>query len=124
MSNDLEAVWERYVSAWKPTAIAEKRELFATCLSPDCVYTDPLTLARGWQELLDYMVGFHGQLPGAYFVTQQFLAHHRCSVSRWKMVNAEALTLDEGISYAEYDAGGRLRNVTGFFTPPGSTTAA
>jgi len=124
MSNDLETVWESYVSAWKLTSIVEKRELFSTCLTPECVYTDPLTLARGWQELLDYMVRFHTQVPGAYFVTQRFLAHHRCSVAHWKMVNAEGLTLDEGISYAEYDDTGRLRNVTGFFTSPGSATAA
>jgi len=124
MSNDLEAVWENYVSTWKSSLISEKRALFATCLAPDSVYTDPLILARGWQELLDYMVQFHEQVPGAYFVTQQFLAHHRCSVARWKMLNAEGLTLDEGISYAEYDDAGRLRNVTGFFTPPGSATAA
>lgn len=124
MSNDLETVWERYVSTWKLTSIAEKHELFSTCLSRECVYTDPLTLARGWQELLDYMVQFHAQVPGAYFVTQQFLTHHRCSVARWKMVSAEGLTLDEGISYAEYDDAGRLRNVTGFFTPPAGATAA
>ena len=122
MSNDLEAVWESYVSAWKATLVADKREFFSTCLAPDCVYTDPLTLARGWHELLEYMVGFHAQLPGVYFVTQQFLSHPRRSVARWKMVNAEKLTLDEGISYAEYDDAGRLSNIIGFFTPRGSFT--
>lgn len=124
MSKDLEAVWENYVSSWKLSTIEEKRQLFSACLSPECVYTDPLTLARGWQELLDYMLQFHAQVPGAHFVTERFLAHHRCSVARWKMVNAEGVTLDEGISYAEYDDAGRLRNVTGFFAPPGSATAA
>jgi hypothetical protein len=80
--------------------------------------------ALPWNELLEYMVGFHAQLPGAYFVTQQFFSHHRCSVARWKMVNAENLTLDEGISHAEYDDALRLQNVSGFFTPPkGSATS-
>jgi hypothetical protein len=123
MSNDLKAVWEHYVSAWKVTSLAKKRELFAQCLVPACVYTDPLTVARGWDALLQYMVDFHAQVPGGHFVTQQFFAHHQCSVARWTMVSAQGETLDEGISYAEYDAEGRLRTMTGFFDPPGGTPA-
>jgi SnoaL-like domain len=118
MSNNIEAVWERYVRAWKLTSVVAKRELFATCLTPACVYTDPLTVAQGWNELLEYMVAFHAQVPGGHFVTQKFFCHHQRSVARWNMVNADGLTLDEGISYAEYDDAGLLRNMTGFFAPP------
>jgi hypothetical protein len=118
MSNELEAVWEGYVSAWKQTSVEAKRAIFEARLSPDCVYTDPLTVARGFNELLQYMLGFHVQVPGAYLVTEQFFSHHQCSVARWKMVNAEGLTLDAGISYAEYDDASRLRKMTGFFRPP------
>jgi hypothetical protein len=121
MTNDPKTVWEHYTSAWKLTSIAEKRALFADCLAPACVYTDPLTIARGWDALLEYMVAFHAQVPGGHFVTQQFFSHHRCSVARWTMLNAEGETLDEGISYAEYDDEGRLRNMTGFFAPPAGT---
>ena len=120
MNNELRAVWERYVRSWKVASQAEKRELYATCLATTCVYTDPLTEARGWDELGQYMTRFHAQIPGAYFVTEQFFAHHGRSVARWKMLDENALQLGEGISYAEYDEQQRLVTMTGFFEPPGS----
>lgn len=120
MNNELRDVWERYVGSWKVSSVAEKREIFPTCLSPACVYTDPLTKARGWDELTAYMVGFHEQIPGAHFVTEQFLSHDRRSVARWKMLSGDGTAIGEGISYAEYDAEQRLVTMTGFFEPPGS----
>jgi len=124
MSNELQAKWERYVSAWRMASVAEKRETFRSCLAPDCVYTDPLVVARGWDELEKYMLGFHEQIPGGHFVTQQFFAHHGQSVARWKMLSREGATLGEGISYAEYDPQARLTKMTGFFDPsPGAEPA-
>src|SRR4051812_32753598 len=101
MNNELRDVWERYVATWKAASVAEKREIFPTCLAPACVYTDPLTQAKGWDELVSYMLGFHEQLPGGYFVTEQFLSHGRRSVARWKMRNGAGASVGEGISYAE-----------------------
>lgn len=117
---DLQNVWERYVSTWKVTDLAQKHDLFASCLSPSCVYTDPLTVSRGWEELAAYMTTFHRQLPGAYFVTEQFFSHHQRSAARWKMVTAAGQTVGEGISYAEYDEQAKLVAMTGFFDPPAS----
>ena len=124
MNNALQAVWERYVRSWQVTSIAEKREIYSTCLAPDCVYTDPLLQAKGWDELGAYMAAFHEQIPGGHFVTQQFLAHHQRSVARWKMANGDGATLGEGISYAEYDEQHRLVTMTGFFATPGSPQQA
>lgn len=124
MNNELRAVWERYVGSWKVTSPAEKRRIYASCLAPACVYTDPLTQARGWDELDQYMASFHQQIPGGHFVTEQFFAHHGRSVARWKMVNGDGLPLGEGISYAEYDEQQRLVAMTGFFETPGSPPPA
>ena len=124
MKNELRAVWERYVASWKVTSPAEKREIYATCLAPSCVYTDPLTQTRGWDELDQYMASFHQQLPGGHFVTEQFLAHHGRSVARWKMLSGEGLPVGEGLSYAEYDDQQRLVAMTGFFETPGSPQPA
>jgi SnoaL-like domain len=120
MHKEPRAVWERYVRSWKVIEPAEKREIFATCLAPNCIYTDPLIEARGWDELTQYMSSFHAQVPGGHFVTQQFFSHGRRSVARWQMVSAEGAPLGEGISYAEYDGQQQLLAVTGFFEPPQS----
>ena len=118
MSNALRPVWERYVTAWKAGSPAEKRVIFGDCLSSACVYSDPLTVARGWDELEAYMLAFNQQLPGAHFVTEQFFAHHDRSVARWTMRDARGVAIGDGISYAEYDAQQRLKTMTGFFEPP------
>src|SRR3954466_6575074 len=88
-SNALREVWERYVGSWRVASIAEMREIYASCLAPDCVYTDPLTKAKGWDELAAYMTAFHDQIPGGHFVTQQFFAHHQRSVARWTMAGRD-----------------------------------
>jgi len=124
MDNELKAVWERYVSSWEVASLAERRQVFGTCLAPACVYTDPLTQARGWDELDLYMASFQQQVPGGHFVTEQFFAHHGRSAARWKMLSGEGLPLGEGISYAEYDEQHRLVSMTGFFEPPGSSQPA
>ena len=120
MNNELRAVWERYVRSWKVASLAEKHEIYATCLAPDCVYKDPLIEARGWDELTRYMTSFHQQIPGAHFVTQEFLSHHGRSVARWQMLSGDGAPLGEGISYAEYDEQQRLVTMTGFFEQPAS----
>jgi hypothetical protein len=118
MDQHRQAVWERYVSSWKVAPAAEKHAIFATCLAADCVYTDPLVQAKGWAELTQYMHDFHQQIPGGYSVTERFLEHHQRSIAYWKMLNAESIALSEGVSYAEYDAHGRVLTMTGFFETP------
>jgi hypothetical protein len=109
------------VASWKADSAAGRRALYEDCLSPDCVYTDPLTRASGWVELSAYMVAFHQQIPGGHFVTEQFITHHGKSIARWKMLNADAVQVGEGVSYGEYDDDGLLVAMTGFFeVPPGA----
>jgi len=124
MNDELKDVWERYVRSWQVASIAEKRAIFSTCLAPACLYTDPLTQARGWDELAAYMAGFHEQIPGGHFATKQFFAHHLRSVARWIMLSGDGAPLGEGISYAEYDVHHRLVTMTGFFEPPGAPERA
>lgn len=118
MEQNRRAVWERYVSSWKAASAEERQAIFSSCLAPDCVYTDPLVQAKGWAELTGYMHDFHQQIPGGHFVTERFIEHHQRSIAYWKMLNAEAVALGEGASYAEYDAQGRLVTMTGFFETP------
>jgi hypothetical protein len=124
MSHDLRAVWETYASAWRAETSAERRALFEACLTPTCVYTDPLTQTRGWDELLAYMASFHEQVPGGHFVTEYFLAHHGRSIAHWKMLNGKGAQLGHGTSCGEYDAQQRLAAMTGFFEVPGASSVA
>ncbi len=114
-TSDERQIWERYVASWKTSDEGQKKALLEGCVSPKCLYTDPLAQARGWAELLAHMAAFHAQVPGAYFVTEYFLAHHGRSIARWKMLNAAQLEIGEGISYGEYDEQQRLVTMTGFF---------
>jgi hypothetical protein len=118
MSQDQRAVWERYVASWKAASAEAKSALYASCLTPDCVYTDPLVEAKGWDALLAYMVEFHRQLPGAHFVTETFSGHHGKSLASWTMRSADGTAIGTGTSYGEYDAGNRLVRMTGFFETP------
>ena len=119
MNDEHRKTWETYVASWKAASIAEKRGLFERCLVRECVYTDPLTRAAGWDELLAYMVEFHRQVPGGHFVTEQFIAHHGKSMAKWTMRNGQSVVMGEGVSYAEYDEAFRLTAMTGFFETPG-----
>ncbi|HYQ15414.1 MAG TPA: nuclear transport factor 2 family protein [Polyangiaceae bacterium] len=123
MSNELKRVWERYVSSWQAGSLPEKLAIFETCLTRDCVYTDPLVTARGWSELSRYMLELQQNVPGVHFVTEQFLAHGAQSAARWQMLDGRGVKLGEGISYAEYDASQRLTQMKGFFELPPSTPA-
>lgn len=115
MNADLRAVWEQYVAAWKAGAPEAKLALCKECLAPECVYRDPLTEAKGWDELVAYMLEFRKQVPGGYFVTREFMTHHQRSVAKWSMLNGDGVPIGEGVSYGEYNDAARLVTMTGFF---------
>jgi hypothetical protein len=110
--------WETYTSAWQaPTAEAKARALQAS-VEPGCVYRDPLTSVEGHAALIDYMIGFHQQVPGGCFKTRSFRAHSARSIATWHMCDAAGAVIGEGISYGEYAADGKLVAMTGFFDVP------
>jgi hypothetical protein len=119
MTQQLKDVWERYVGAWTASSEAGRQAIFAGALARECVYVDPLVVARGWTELSAYIVSFQQQVPGGRFVTEQFSAHHGRSMARWKMLDAAGTQLADGVSFGVYDDEGRLTAMTGFFDVPG-----
>ncbi len=110
--------WEIYTSAWKAPSAEAKALALRASVDGDCVYRDPLTQAEGHAALLDYMLGFHKQVPGGSFKTTSFRAHNSRSVTTWHMCNAAGAVIGEGISYGEYGADGKLVAMTGFFDVP------
>ncbi len=119
MSSNRQATWEKYVSAWKASTANDKALALRQSVDETCVYTDPVTIAKGHDELIAYMLAFHQQVPGGHFVTNYFLAHHDVSIAKWNMVNGDGAVIGEGVSYGQYNAQGVLVAMTGFFeTPP------
>ncbi|MBK6686149.1 MAG: nuclear transport factor 2 family protein [Deltaproteobacteria bacterium] len=120
----LRNTWDAYAGSWKLTTAEEKRARFKSCLSPACVYRDPLAVARGWDELVEYMMAFHQQIPGGHFVTERFIAHHGRSMAAWKMMSGDGVVLGDGVSYGEYDEEGRLISMNGFYDVPAGAPGA
>jgi hypothetical protein len=118
MQNDLQHIWELYTSAWNAESAPDKLALFSASLETDCEYTDPATIAKGWNELLSYMLDFQQQVPGAHIKTRYFSAHNFQSIAKWQIKNNHNQILDNGISYGKYSAQGKLISMTGFFEIP------
>ncbi len=118
MTDTQRDIWETYVRSWKVASGGEKKALFAESVAEDCVYTDPLMVASGWEELAAYMKQFHEQVPGGHFVTQHFQAHHGECIARWKMMSGDGEELGDGISHGRFGDDGKLTAMTGFFEAP------
>lgn len=118
IDKDLRAVWDNYTLAWKETTPQAKMQRLRGSTAPACVYRDPLASAQGQDALFEYMMGLHGQIPGAYFQTTWFQAHNDRSISKWTMHDGAGAVVGEGVSYGEYDDHGKLRSMTGFFDTP------
>jgi hypothetical protein len=110
--------WETYTRSWSETDTSKRMQIFEQCLSPDCVYTDPLIQASGYIELSGYMSELHKNVPGVRFITTDFKNHHDRSLTHWNMVDGDGNILSQGASYGLYGTDGRLMQMTGFYEAP------
>lgn len=118
---DLRTAWETYASIWKMTDRQARQAACEVALAPDCLYTDPLGQAQGWEALIDNMEDFHRQIPGGHFVTTSFQVHHGRSLATWNMVTGDGTVAGTGSSYASYDEHGKLTSMNGFFEVPATS---
>lgn len=117
-SSSYQNTWETYTSSWSETDASARLKLFEKCLSPDCVYTDPLIQATGYSHLSGYMTELHKNVTGVKFITTDFKYHHDRSLAHWNMVDGNGNVLSPGASYGMYGGDGRLILMTGFFESP------
>ena len=108
-------VWESYTASWAAAEGEPRLDLFRDCLTEDCVYKDPNTETHGYDELTAYMVGLQQQIPGAGFVTCDFVSHHDSALIRWNMVDGSGTVISPGTSIGVFSKDGRLKSMTGFF---------
>jgi hypothetical protein len=118
VADEKRKTWETYASAWKEASAEGKWAALRQSVEPTCMYRDPLEVAEGHGQLVDYMLRFHEQVPGGHFVTSYFLAHHDRSIAKWTMNDAAGNVVGEGVSYGEYNERGKLVAMTGFFDVP------
>lgn len=114
-SNSHQNIWEIYTRSWSERDASKRLQLFESCLSPDCVYTDPLIQAAGYDQLSGYMLELHKSVPGVRFVTNDFKNHHDQSLTHWNMIDGDGNILSQSASYGLYGADSRLLQMTGFF---------
>ena len=115
MNETSRAMWDRYAEAWKAPTREKKLEALRASVVTTCTYRDPSAVVEGHDALVEHMLAFHQQVPGGWFDTQSFLAHHGRSLATWNMMSADGQVIGNGASYAEYDDSGLLVAMTGFF---------
>jgi hypothetical protein len=120
MADTKRAIWDTYAGAWKEPTKAGKLAALRESVVPSCTYRDPSAVAEGHEQLVDYMLGFHQQVPNGWFDTTYFLAHHGRSIAKWNMIDGKGQVIGDGMSYGEYDEQGLLTAMTGFFEPVNS----
>ena len=64
MQHDKRITWETYANAWKVTTAQEKTQALKQSVAPTCVYQDPLTIAKGHDELVACV--FHTNVTGDF----------------------------------------------------------
>jgi hypothetical protein len=112
--------WDTYTQSWSEADTSKRSQLFAQSLHDDCVYTDPLVQATGYDRLSEYISTLQENIPGVRLETTDFNSHHDRSLAHWNMVGANGAVLGQGASVGMYGLDGRLTQMTGFFPPPGT----
>jgi hypothetical protein len=111
-------IWETYTRSWSVSEDQERVALFEQCLGADCLYSDPVVQTSGYAELSAYMAELLRNMPGARFVTTDFVSHHNQSLAHWNMLDGHGDILSQGASHGLYGADGRLIQMSGFFALP------
>jgi hypothetical protein len=117
MTDPKRTIWNTYSRAWKEADKGGKLAALRESTVSDCIYRDPNTVVEGHEALVQTMLAFHQQVPGGWFDTTYFLAHHDRSIAKWNMIDGKGQVIGNGVSYGEYDERGRLTSMTGFFEP-------
>ena len=75
-NQEYSAVWDLYLSAWSDISVEERRKRLESCVTDDCIYTDPTEQRHGRADLMARIEISQERYPGAHFVNDKFLHHH------------------------------------------------
>jgi hypothetical protein len=106
--NDLVA---RYLETWNETDPAARRRAIDQLWAPGGVYTDPMAVAAGRDQIDATIAAVQSQFPGlAFTLAGPVDAHHDTARFCWNLGDE----LVVGFDVLVLDADGRIANVYGF----------
>jgi len=101
----------RYLETWNETAPAARREAIGELWATDGVYTDPMAVAAGPEQIDATIAAVQGQFPGLVFtLAGPVEAHHDIARFTWSL--GDDLVI--GSDVLVLDGGGRISRVHGF----------
>lgn len=109
-----------YGASWSEPEHSKRLQIYAKCLDPSFVYTDPTTQIGGYEQFSNYMAELQANIAGVSFVPTDLQSHHGRSLMHWNMVDGTGAVLSPGASFFMFAADGRLQHMTGFFAVPAS----
>ncbi len=107
--------WQDYTDAWSDISVTKRAELLKSGVSDEIEFSNPLIAGRGHGELIDAMVQFQEQFPGAHFVPSPYIVHHDQLLSAWTLYGKDGAELLVGHNYARADREGKIVHTAGFF---------
>jgi hypothetical protein len=105
---------ETYGKSWSETSHERRLMMYAICLDPACVYTDPNVQIRGYEALSSYMAELQNNVPDVAFVATRVQQHHDRCLMHWNMTSGGKV-ISDGASYFLFGQDGRLVQMNGFY---------
>ena len=100
-----------YLETWNETDPAARRKAIDELWAPDGVYTDPMAVAEGRDQIDATIAAVQGQFPGlAFTLAGPVDAHHDTARFTWSLGDELAI----GFDVLVLDADGQIANVYGF----------
>ncbi len=111
----LQQLWKNYQDAWADISTDERERLLRASVTEDVIFTSPGANGRGFGDLLTHIAEFQQQFPGASFRSNQLLEQNNQLFSEWTLSDRGGSPLLTGHSYAQFDDGGHLTKLAGFW---------
>jgi hypothetical protein len=100
-----------YLETWNETDPAARRKAIDELWAPDGVYTDPMAVAEGRDQIDATIAAVQGQFPGlAFTLAGPVDAHHDTARFTWSL--GDELVI--GFDVLVLDAAGQISRVYGF----------
>jgi hypothetical protein len=115
----LEATVQAYFLTWNETDPAQRQARLREVWTEAAHYVDPMFQADGLEQLDMLVAGLHENYAGHYFRQVGTVeSHHDRARWSWDFLNAGGNLVMSGVDIAVLAPDGKLRDVTGFFSPP------
>lgn len=112
---NIQQSWEAYTEAWADLCTSKRENLVDMSVSVDIQYSNPLIAGQGRTELIEAMVQFQKQYPGARFQPDWTTIQHDQLLSGWTLYGKDRATLLTGHNYARVNHEGKIDHTAGFF---------